>query len=515
MQKLDMPQSGGIHELFRNQVKLTPNAVAITSDERQYTYAELDDVTDSLASHLLTEGVKPQRIIACWLHSSFNTVIAVLGVLKAGGAYLLLDPNLPGERLRYMIKDADPFLILTDKHITGRIFDKRKVIHMGLALNKEGKPLDVSVAGDDLAYVAYTSGSTGWPKGVLITHGAVVNHALAFRSMFKLDTKDRLPLLAPLAFDMATEEMIPPLVSGCRLIDAPLASPSMELFHASVVEYKFTILNIPAPLWHQWTTYMLERDLELPRELRLTIVGSDKIYTSQFKAWQSLRGAERVQWVAAYGVTEATITSTCYMTAAEDDLSDGSLMPIGIPIDGVTAQVLRTDGKHADINEVGELYIGGKGLARGYQNLPEKTAENFIMDISSRGRLYATGDLVKRRADGVMVWIGRKDSQIKINGLRIEPAEIEAAIHDYPHANEAVVIFAPSSKGATETLCAYVEPAAGHTLDADVLRDFLKKRLHPHMMPHEIISLSSIPLNANGKIDRKLLATLYMEDQSI
>jgi len=501
-----------IHDMFTKQARATPQAVALISKQKQYTYAELDAVTDRLAGHLRAAGVARETIVGCWLHDSFTTVICVLGILKAGGAYLLLDPHLPVERLSHMVQDANPIVIVADKQPTKKVVGGRQILRIQTLLGQipahPGGFTSPKVRPDDLAYVAYTSGSTGWPKGVLITHGAVVNHAKAFRALFNLVPGDRLPLLAPLAFDMATEEMIPPLVSGCTLIDEPLHSPSMQTFTHSIVRNRFTILNIPAPLWNQWTAYLTEHYVALPADLRLVIVGSDKIYTQQFKEWQALTGADRVQWVAAYGVTEATITSTLYLTAAQDDLSAEPLMPIGRAIHGVSVHVLRPDGTLTDPGEIGELYIGGAGLARGYQNLPDKTATSFIDDtqeISAGSRLYVTGDLVRQRPDGVIVWIGRKDSQIKLNGLRIEPTEIEAAIYAHPATNDAVVVFLPSDALKEGRLQAYIVPKEGQKLEDADIRQFLKKRLHPLMVPAEIVILDSMPLNANGKIDRKAL----------
>jgi non-ribosomal peptide synthetase component F len=315
--------------------------------------------------------------------------------------------------------------------------------------------------------------------------------------------------MAPIAFDMATEEMIPPLMSGCTLVDVPTSLQSMLEFTNDVISGRYTILNLPAPLWQQWTTYLYAAHLSLPPDVRLVIVGSDKIYTRTYRLWQSLPGADHIRWVAAYGVTEATVTSLFYITAATDNLTDEPLIPIGKPIVGVAAYVLREDGTPTVEQESGELYIGGVGLARGYHGLPEKTAEVFVPDHFSKtpgARLYKTGDLVRRRLDGNLVWLGRKDSQIKINGLRIEPAEIEAVIHEYPGVAEAVVVY-KSSVGSRDNdgLVAYVEPKPGVLPGKTKILAFLRTRLHPGMIPAHIVILPSIPLNANGKLDRKTL----------
>ena len=284
----------------------------------------------------------------------------------------------------------------------------------------------------------------------------------------------------------------------------------MQEFTQSVIHHAYTILNLPAPLWHQWTSYLHDADLPVPPALRLVIVGSDKIYTDQYNVWRTLAGAEGVRWVAAYGVTEATVTSTFYLTAAKDDLSKEPFMPIGTPITGVTTYILTEDRKPVAPGEAGELYIGGAGLARGYQNLPEKTAERFVPDpftLKPDARMYATGDKVRSLANGALVWLGRNDSQIKINGLRIEPGEIEAALYAYPGVHEVVVVFTPAiDKLQAGTLTAYVEPDTGQHVDEAGLRSFLGKRLPARMIPQMIVILQKIPLNTNGKLDRKALS---------
>ncbi len=486
-----------IHDLFTEAARRTPNTVAVVDDVTAYTYRELDELTNTLAAQLQGAGIGPESVVGCWSHTSVATVVQVLSVLKAGGAYLLLDPHLPEERLRYLVDDADPVCILGDSQPPGTVIGARSVLPMDDD-TAGGAPVVATVAPENLAYIAYTSGSTGRPKGVLVTHAAVANHAEAFRAQFDLRPGDRLPLMAPVAFDMATEEMLPPLISGCTLLDAPHRSPTMQEFTDDVLTSGYTILNIPAPLWHQWTTHLRDTDSAVPPALRLVIVGSDKIYTSKLQEWQSLRGAEAVWWVAAYGVTEATVTSLLYLTAAQDDLRDELLVPIGTPLANVTAYVVD-----------GELYIGGAGLARGYRGLPGKTAERFIRDpfgAADGARCYRTGDLVRQRADGAAVWLGRRDSQIKINGLRIEPAEIEAVMHEYPSVNEAIVVFAPSTVvGDAGVLVGYVEAKAELQIDIGALSTFLRARLHPLMVPDRIVVLDVIPLNANGKLDRKTL----------
>jgi amino acid adenylation domain-containing protein len=503
-----------VHDLFIAQAERTPHAVALTNGNHSYTYAELDSLTNQLARYLQTQGVGPETIVSCWLHSSFMIVIYILAILKAGGAYLLLDPHLPAQRLRYMVEDAEPLLVLADRAPINAIKDRR-IIHTD-KVEKEAQLFEESapkslVRSDNLVYVAYTSGSTGRPKGALITHAATVNHALAFSKLFQLHPGDRIPILAPFAFDMATEEMIPPLISGCTLVDAPSSSSSLKVFHRSCVAQHYTILNIPAPLWHQWTMYLYDHKISLPPELRLVIVGSDKIYVQTLQEWQALSGADHIQWAAAYGVTEATVTSTFYLTADHDDLHDELLVPIGRPIDNVAVYVLNAAGKPTKPHEVGEIYIGGAGVARGYHHLLDKTKASFVPDTFSKipgAAMYRTGDLARRRMDGNIVWLGRKDSQIKINGLRIELSEIEAVIHEYPNVSEAIVTFIPSAiPDQPGALKAHIQTKNGKDLDENSLRNFLQSRLPSLMIPKQFVHIDKLPLNANGKVDRTLFQT--------
>lgn len=509
-----------IHAMFRAQTLRTPDVIAVIGGESAYTYAELDRLTDALACRLQLAGVRPETVVGCWSHDSLSTVVQMLAVLKAGGAYLLLDPQLPVERLRYMTDDSDATYVLSDVQPPDSLTSQRTVLLMSQmvqGLSRTEVPIpSAGVAPDNLAYIAYTSGSTGRPKGVQITHAAVANHATSLRKQLELRPGDRLPLMAPLAFDVATEEILPPLVSGCTLVDAPHRSPSMREFTEDILADGYTVLNIPAPLWHKWTTYLQQTGSAVPHTLRLVIVGSDKIYTATFEEWMSLPGAENVWWVAAYGVTEATVTSLLYLTAGQDDLRGEPLIPIGAPIDNVAAYVVGDDGELAQPGEIGELVLGGAGIARGYCNLTEVTAERFGHNPFAGfpgARCYRTGDLVRQRIDGTFVWLGRLDSQIKINGLRIEPAEIEATIHDHPAVAEAVVMFKPpSSPGDRGRLVSYVERKGDSVIDIDALRTFLTARLHPLMLPDEFIVVDRIPLKPNGKIDRAaLLPSTFQE----
>jgi amino acid adenylation domain-containing protein len=510
------PDGSRIHDLFASQAARTPGALALVDGRETWTYTQLDHWTNRLARRLQAAGVGPEIVTGCYVQNPVHMVIHVLAILKAGGAYLLLDPQLPDARLRYMVTDASPAVVLYDaplpKMVTPAVRASLSMDHLtATAAKLSAAPLTSTVTPSNAAYLAYTSGSTGRPKGVVITHGSTVAHARAFAELFRLEPRDRIPLMAPAAFDMATEEMFPALLSGCTLIASTSTHRDMKEFTNEIASRLYSVLNIPSPLWQLWTEYLHDNRLPVPPFVRLVITGSDKIYTRTWREWRHLLGADRVQWAAAYGTTEATVTSSFYLTAATDDLTGEPLVPIGKPISGTHFYIVdREDpGRLVPDGTVGELMIGGLGLARGYVNLPVETHAKFLPNPFSRqegARLYKTGDLARRRPDGSVVWVGRVDLQIKHNGLRIEPGEIEAVLADHPDVRGAVVALRPGSgPDRSEQLTAYVVPRAGRELDVGSLAAHIRARAHPLMVPSIFEVLQSIPLNPNGKLERKEL----------
>jgi amino acid adenylation domain-containing protein len=498
-------------DLFTRQARETPEAIALVDGAVRYSYGDLDELTNRLARLLRVQGAGREGVVGCHLARSSNIVVFCLSVLKAGAAYLLLDPQLPTERLQFMVSDAAPVLVLSDEDPSG--FAGRRVVRTEDALtasrSSPASALSARPQPWDLAYVAYTSGSTGRPKGVLIPHGAILNHTEHFAARFRLGPADVVPLMAPIAFDVATEEMLPALLSGCRLVVAQSSYESMSDLTEEIAEHGYTILNIPAPLWHEWSAFMCGHEVPIPRSLRLIITGSDKVHTSSFTEWLQLPGAGNVQWAAAYGTTETAVTSTLYLTAATDDLSGEPYIPIGTPIANTAAYVLDENGEPVADGEVGELHIGGAGLARGYQNLPDRTAVSFVPDHlsgPSRARLYRTGDLARIRPDGNIVWVGRKDLQVKYKGLRIEPGEIEAALLSFPRIVQAAVLLEQTGVlENTKHLVGYIATADRVPPAEADLRAFLYGRLPELMVPRSVLWMRRLPTNASGKIDREQL----------
>ena len=502
------------HELFESQAALTPDHVALIDGETAYTYSALNALANRLARTLQKRGVGSGSIVGCFLNRSSSIDIATLSVWKAGGAYVLLDSNLPLARLEQIVTDANPTLILTDTVRTSLSLGE----HISFASLHEIEEASTEASSDNLApvgpstapaYIAYTSGSTGRPKGVIISHRSTVNHATAFAAVFALANRDRLAIMSALTFDMAIEEMIPPLVSGCTLIVSNAHFESIESFHQEIIDKKLTILNLPASLWRDWVTYLATRKLAIPASVRAVIAGSDEVETKTLRDWLALPGTANVQWAAAYGTTETTVTSTLYFADPADDLTAEAFVPIGKPIANTFTYILDGKLQPVTVGEEGELYIGGAGVAIGYLHADELTRQKFLPNPFHNGpgaHMYKTGDIVRYRPDGNLVWLGRADEQFKINGLRVEPGEIEAVLNRSPQVAQSVAVLQRAG-GPTSSkhIVAFVIAKDGATLNLDELQKLAGAYLPSLMVPQRFVQLQSWPLRVNGKIDRTAL----------
>ncbi len=501
------------HELLTRQAKKTPDAIAIIDGGKTMTFRELDAKTDRLAAALQQEGVGPEVVVGCYLSRSSAVVLCMLSILKAGGAYLLLDSQLPAMRLAFMISDAAPRLILADIPFPDDIERPGVPIHDPQTLRQRIKgvvsPLRKEVKPDNAAYVAYTSGSTGQPKGVIITHRSTVNHTCSVKEIFKLVPSDRVPLMAPIAFDVVTEEVVPPLLIGATLIVSKASHTDMAEFTNEIVAERYTILNIPTPMWHTWVEYLATNHIAIPPSLRLVLAASEKILTKVFMVWKQLENAEKVRWVAAYGTTETTVTSTFYLTAWDDDLSNEPNMPVGLPISNTALYILDEKRQPVPDFAVGEIYIAGDGVARGYLNLPDKTKAVFLPDPFSAepgARMYKTGDQGRLLPSGVFACLGRKDYQVKVNGLRIELGEVETILSHCPGVRESVVVVRQLDDfEESRQLVAFYTTNARKKVTPAELKVFASSRLHPQMVPSEFCCLPEFPLTVNEKVDRKML----------
>ena len=493
--ELFVPLSGRptIHERFEQQAAATPDAIAVSFGGERLTYRELNERANKLAHHLRSLGVGPETCVGMLVERSLEMVVSILGVLKAGGCYLPLDPAYPMERLAFMLDDARAALLLTSESSMVAGFDC-PVVRLDLeeiAARSHENPPPVAVA-ENLAYVIYTSGSTGQPKGVAVSHANVTRLFDATHAWFAFDERDVWTLFHSCAFDFSVWELWGALLYGGRLVVVPFAVSRDPVAFYELLRYeRVTVLNqTPSAFWQ---LSHAEADLAL----RLIIFGGEALELHKLGPWFERHGDEHPQLVNMYGITETTVHVT-YRPVTRDDLNSGSMIGRAIP----DLQLYVLDDDLRPVPE-GELYVGGAGLARGYLNRPDLTAERFVPDpFGSGARLYRTGDLASRTRGGDLEYQGRVDEQVKIRGFRIEPAEINAALAQHPEIRESVVLATEDASGE-KRLVAYCVGTR-----RDDLHEFLKDKLPSHMIPSAFVFLESLPLTPNGKVDRKLLPSL-------
>ncbi|WP_017654082.1 non-ribosomal peptide synthetase [Fortiea contorta] len=502
----NFPQHQCIHQIFAQQAQLTPNAVAVEFGEQKLTYRELNNRANQLAHFLQNLGVKPEVIVGICVERSLEMLVAMLGVLKAGGAYLPLDPAYPQERLTHMLSDSQASVLLTTAELANQLPPHAaKLVKLDtdwqiISRNPITNP-ESFVEPSNLAYVIYTSGSTGKSKGVLIPHKAVVNHNYAIAKNYELKASDRVLQFASFSFDVAAEEIFPTWLSGATLILRPQETLELADFVEFVNQKALTILNLPVAYWQEWVSQMPQ--ISWTENVRLLIVGSDRVPLEKFITWQQQVG-KNVSWRNAYGPTEATITATVYGSQLSIGQETAAALFIGRPIANTQIYILDQNLQPVPIGVTGELHIGGDGLARGYLHRPELTAEKFIPDPFSNqpnARLYKTGDLARYKSDGTIEFIGRIDHQVKIRGFRIELGEIEAALSQHAQVRECVV-----TASDRQQLQAYIVFHPQHNLNSRELHRYLKEKLPEYMIPAAFLQVESIPLTPSGKVDRLTLS---------
>ncbi|MEO1591323.1 MAG: amino acid adenylation domain-containing protein [Cyanobacteria bacterium J06632_22] len=490
---------------FEAQVARTPDAIALIGSTETLTYQALNRRANQLAHYLRTQGIGPDTLVAICMTRSVAMVVAFLAVLKAGGAYVPIDPSYPKERRAYLLEDAQAPVLLTEAGLLETLPDYSGTC---LCLDRDAAQFSTygtdnptpNTSADNLAYIIYTSGSTGNPKGVLIPHRGLVNHARAMAAAFELKGCDRMLQFSSMSFDIIIEEVYPTLIRGdCLVLRTDAVAQSIKAFTEFVQRHQVSILNLPTAFWHELVRGMATEPL--PDSVRLVVVGGEKASRAMYARWRELVG-ERVRWLNTYGPTETTVSATLFdPIAANFDYTDEEL-PIGRPLPNVTAHILNDQLQPVPVGTGGELHIGGAGLARGYHNLPEKTAERFITETGER--LYKTGDVVRQRPDGVIEFLGRADFQVKIRGFRIEPGEIEARLEQHAHIAQQIVV-AREERNGNKRLVAYLVPKAGQQLVIQDVRQFVAEALPEYMVPSAFMVLDALPLTTNGKVDRRSL----------
>ena len=489
-----------IHHLIERQAAATPEATALVFEDQSLNYTELNTRANQLAHYLIGLGVKPETRVGIAVERSIEMVVGLLAILKAGGAYVPLDPDYPSDRLTYMVKDSGIELLLTQQHLCDAlpVADGLNVIDLDRLEVAHHAPTNPNVAlhGESLAYVIYTSGSTGRPKGAANRHHALTNRLQWMQEAYGLTADDAVLQKTPFSFDVSVWEFFWPLIQGARLVMAP---PGAHREPTQLVElirtHKITTLHfVPSMLQAFLTHGEVEACTSLTR-----LVCSGEALPAELQNQVFVR-LPQVTLYNLYGPTEAAIDVT-HWTCQDEGRNH---VAIGQPIAGIRTYVLDSDLNLAPPGVAGELYLGGIGLARGYLHRSDLTAERFVADPFAQGeRLYRTGDLVRWRDDGQLEYLGRLDHQVKIRGLRIELGEIEAELLAQPAVREAVVVTQEGPGGSR--LVAYVVPQADSELDTSSLREVLGQRLPDYMVPGVVVTLDALPLNANGKVDRKAL----------
>jgi amino acid adenylation domain-containing protein len=496
------PTNIPIHRLIEQQVERTPDAAAVIFESTQLTYRELNQRSNQLAHRLRNLGVGPDVLVAVCTERSLEMVIALLGTLKAGGAYTPFDPEYPQQRLLAMLQDADPPVILTQSHLADRLPPTRATV---ICLDKdcsEGQSKDnpsLDLTGKNLAYCIYTSGSTGRPKGVPNTHEAIVNRILWGQDKFRLTTTDRYLQKTPYSFDVSVPEFFWPLMTGATLVMAKPGGHKDPAYLAKIIQDRgiTTLHFVPSML----ALFLETEGLEHCTSVRQVFSSGEALplelqsrFFSRFRA--SLHNL--------YGPTEAAVEVTHWECKRD---MQRSIVPIGRPIANTQIYVLDRHLQPVPIGAMGELHIGGIQLARGYLNLPQATAEKFIPDPfrqSAGARLYKTGDLARVLSDGNVEYLGRTDHQVKLRGFRIELGEIEAVLTQAPGVSQAAVIVREDVPG-NQQLVAYVTPSSHQEISLENVRGSLSEKLPAYMIPASFVVLDRLPMTTSGKVDRRAL----------
>jgi amino acid adenylation domain-containing protein len=498
-----------IHERFERQVRQSPDAVALVFQDEVLTFAELDASAAAVAQSLLLEGVVTETAVGVCIEPSLEMIVAVLGVLKAGGAYVPIDPRNPPRRIEELAQDAGVALVVTKDRVNRSASERR------LDFETDTRPSDraassaqSSAKAENLAYVIYTSGSTGRPKGVMVQHRSVVNLAAALRDEAYADLEGRLRvgLSAPLAFDASVKQIVQ-LLSGHTLHILP---EELRLDARKALDYidrnAIDVLDCtPSQL-----KLLIAAGLNSSKRqtAKLILIGGEALDES---AWSQLASNRSTQFFNVYGPTECTVDATWTVVTnglePNETIQPTTEPSIGRPIPNTRAYILDQNLKPTGVHVTGELYLGGAGLARGYLNAPNLTAERFIPDALSGtqgARLYRTGDLARYTANRSITFIGRNDAQVKLRGHRIELGEIENALRQHDHVRDAVVV-ARADKSDTR-LVGYIVARNGNTTrdvtpDTTELRKHLSERLPEYMLPSFLVVLDELPLTRNGKVD--------------
>jgi amino acid adenylation domain-containing protein len=509
-----------VYTKFVQQTALVPEAIAIVDGQRTWTYAELDQLASRIAQAIQARPSSSRPPVALRLERSAAAVAAMLGIFKAGAAYLPLDPSLPASRAKFILADAGAETLITSQQLHERLpldvphtLLVDQVLDEGYAANPIANSFDDL---DQLAYVIYTSGSTGTPKGVMIDHRALTHYSEAAIHEYGITRRDRVLQFASLSFDAHVEEVYPVLSQGGTLvIRTPNMLDSIAQFLQICQQQEITVLSLPTGFWGELTSALDRDSLQLPSSLRLLIIGGEAARPETVSTWFRVVGS-RVRLLNTYGPTETTVVATAAELTIADSHTDR--VSIGRPLTNTTAYVLDEHLRPVPTGVAGELFLGGRSVARGYLRQPELSAAKFIdhpffAELSSSAhpstpgerRLYRTGDLVRWRTDGQLEFIGRRDGQVKIRGFRIESGEVEQVLGSHAKIGRAAVVVAQKESGQPALVAYYSGAGSASPPDVLELRRFLQERLPDYMIPELLVPLPTMPLTSSDKIDRKSL----------
>ncbi|GEB34858.1 non-ribosomal peptide synthase/polyketide synthase [Brevibacillus parabrevis] len=505
------PLDKTLHQLFEEQVDKTPDQAALLFSEQSLTYSELNERANRLARVLRAKGVGPDRLVAIMAERSPEMVIGILGILKAGGAYVPVDPGYPQERIQYLLEDSNAALLLSQAHLLPLLAQVSSELPECLDLNAE---LDAGLSGSnlpavnqptDLAYVIYTSGTTGKPKGVMIPHQGIANCLQWRRDEYGFGPNDKALQVFSFAFDGFVASLFAPLLGGATCVlpqEAAAKDPVAlkKLMAATEVTHYYGVPSLFQAILDCSTTTDFN-------QLRCVTLGGEKLPVQLVQKTKEKHPAIEIN--NEYGPTENSVVTTISRS-----IEAGQAITIGRPLANVQVYIVDEQHHLQPIGVAGELCIGGAGLARGYLNKPELTAEKFVANPFRPGeRMYKTGDLVKWRTDGTIEYIGRADEQVKVRGYRIEIGEIESAVLAYQGIDQAVVVARDDDATAGSYLCAYF--VAATAISVSGLRSHLAKELPAYMIPSYFVELDQLPLSANGKVDRKALPKPQQSDATV
>ncbi|WP_091573596.1 non-ribosomal peptide synthetase [Micromonospora sediminicola] len=507
----------GFVELFQRRVALAPHSPAVVCDGVATSYATLNREANRLARDLRARGVGRDTRVGILVDRSPQLAVAILGVLKAGGAYVPLDPTYPPDRMAFMLTDADARVLVTQERLAARLAGTGPVPSDGTVLldGASGAAGDATDEADldlpdppdpaSLAYVVYTSGSTGRPKGAMIEHHSLATFARDVVDRLGLGAGDRFLQFASPGFDVLAEELFPTWLAGGAVVIPTQHLISGEDDLADLIDReRLTVIELPTAYWHEWTRELDRQNRKLAPSLRLVIIGGERVLPERLAMWRRLA----VPLAHVYGLTETTVSSTFFRLDPDDPVHHWPNFPIGTPLPSAELRILDRRLRPVPTGASGELYIAGPSLARGYLSRPGLSAQRFVADPDPTRpgqRLYRTGDLVRQRPDGNLEFISRVDTQIKIRGFRVEPAEIESVLSRHPQVAESTVTLYEPTPGDRRLVAYLVPHGSAAPPNLGELRQFLEQDLPSYMVPSAFVTLDALPLNANGKVDRDRL----------